>query len=88
MAQSPTTTGPIREDDFLADRERFWHGWTHFTVGAVIFLVLLLVAMAVFLLYASAVRFRATNPRSPDPLVEDAIEVSGIPPRDLAAEPD
>ncbi len=50
MAQSPTTTGPIREDAFLADRERFWHGWTHFTIGAVIFLVLLLVAMAVFLL--------------------------------------
>ncbi len=50
MAQSPTTTGPIREDAFFADRERFWHSWTHFTIGAVIFLVLLLVAMAVFLL--------------------------------------
>ena len=49
MAHSPTTTDPIQEADFLADRERFWHGWTHFTTGAVIFLVLLLVAMAVFL---------------------------------------
>jgi hypothetical protein len=49
MAHSPTTTGPIQEDAFFADREQFWHGWTRFTVGAVIFLVLLLVAMAVFL---------------------------------------
>ncbi|MDE2581272.1 MAG: hypothetical protein KGL52_06535 [Rhodospirillales bacterium] len=51
MAQHPlTVTGPETEEQFLADREHFWHAWTRFTVGAVIFLVLLLVLMAVFLL--------------------------------------
>ena len=51
MAQHPiTVSGPESEDDFLADRERFWHAWTRFTVGAVIFLVVLLVLMAFFLL--------------------------------------
>ena len=35
---------------FLADRESFWHGFTRFTLWVVIFLVLLLVGIAVFLL--------------------------------------
>ena len=50
MAQHPlTVSGPKSQEDFLADRERFWHGWTRFTVGVVIFLVVLLVLMATFL---------------------------------------
>ena len=35
---------------FLADRQRFWSGFTHFTLGMVILIVLILVGMAVFLL--------------------------------------
>jgi hypothetical protein len=37
-------------DAFLADRQRFWTGFTHFTLGTVIVAVLVLVGMAVFLL--------------------------------------
>ena len=35
---------------FLADRQSFWNGFTKFTLWSVILIVLLLVAMAVFLL--------------------------------------
>lgn len=35
---------------FLADRQRFWSSFTHFTLVSVIFVVLLLVLMAIFLL--------------------------------------
>ncbi len=38
------------EEAFLADRQRFWSGFTKFTLGCVIFLVLLLIGMAIFLL--------------------------------------
>jgi hypothetical protein len=37
-------------DAFLADRQMFWNGFTKFTLGCVIFVVLLLVGMAIFLL--------------------------------------
>jgi len=47
---SSVYTGPQTQEAFLADRERFLHGFTRFTLGVVIFLVLLLVGMAVFLL--------------------------------------
>jgi len=47
---SSVDTGPQTQEAFLADRERFLHGFTRFTLGVVIFLVLLLVGMAVFLL--------------------------------------
>ena len=35
---------------FLADRQTFWNGFTHFTLWSVIFVIALLIAMAVFLL--------------------------------------
>ena len=35
---------------FLADRQRFWNGFAHFTLGSVIAIVVLLVLMAFFLL--------------------------------------
>jgi hypothetical protein len=51
MAEHSTTfQGPETPDAFLADRQRFWHGFTNFTLGGVIFMIVLLVAMAVFLL--------------------------------------
>jgi hypothetical protein len=51
MAEHSTTFhGPETPDAFLADRQRFWSGFTNFTLGGIIFMVLLLIAMAVFLL--------------------------------------
>jgi len=47
---SSVFTGPETQEAFLADREKFLHGFTRFTLGVVIFLVLLLVGMAVLLL--------------------------------------
>ncbi len=35
---------------FLADRQRFWSSFTHFTLGSVVSVIVLLVAMAIFLL--------------------------------------
>jgi hypothetical protein len=35
---------------FLADRQRFWNSFTHFTLGCVVFAILVLIGMAVFLL--------------------------------------
>jgi hypothetical protein len=35
---------------FLADRQRFWSGFTNFTLGSVIFIIVVLVLMAIFLL--------------------------------------
>ena len=50
MAQHSTVfTGPDTQEAFLADRERFLHGFTKFTFGSVVFVVLLLIGMAVFL---------------------------------------
>ena len=51
MAEHGTVfTGPDTQEAFLADREQFLHGFTRFTLGMVILVVLVLVLMAVFLL--------------------------------------
>jgi hypothetical protein len=42
--------GPETQEAFLADRMKFWGGFTSATAGTVIFVILLLVAMGVFLL--------------------------------------
>jgi len=47
---SSVFTGPETQEAFLADREQFLHGFARFTFGTVVFLVLLLIGMAVFLL--------------------------------------
>jgi hypothetical protein len=49
-AASSRTAGDETSDAFLADRQNFWKGFTHFTLWTVIFMVGLLIAMAVFLL--------------------------------------
>ncbi len=51
MADLPRSysAAPLTEDAFLADRQRFWGGFTTFTLISVIFLVVLLVLMAIFL---------------------------------------
>jgi hypothetical protein len=51
MAHAPARyTGPNTIDDLIADRQRMWAGFTSATVGVVIFMIVLLVGMAVFLL--------------------------------------
>ena len=47
--QDTVFRGPSTPEAFLADRQRFWEGWTHFTLGSLIFIILLLIFMAVFL---------------------------------------
>jgi hypothetical protein len=49
-ATVPATRHDETPEEFLADRQGFWNGFTRFTLWVVIFLVLLLVGMAVFLL--------------------------------------
>ena len=44
------TAGDETPEAFLADRQSFWNGFTHFTLWTVILLIVLLVGMAVFLL--------------------------------------
>jgi hypothetical protein len=47
--RSPATIDETPEA-FLADRQSFWNGFTNFVLWTVIFMVVLLVGMAVFLL--------------------------------------
>ena len=50
MANPSSSAHPLTEREFLADRQRFWAGFTHFTVVAASGVALLLVLMAIFLL--------------------------------------
>ena len=52
MAQmsSSTSSAPVTNEAFLADRQKFWASFTGFTTGSVVALVALLVLMAIFLL--------------------------------------
>jgi hypothetical protein len=51
MAHQPSVfRGPDTQEAFFADKVRFWGGVNKMIVGTVIFMVLLLVGMAVFLL--------------------------------------
>jgi hypothetical protein len=52
MASHGTTryTGPETIEALTADREKMWAGFTTATTGTVIFMVILLVGMAFFLL--------------------------------------
>jgi hypothetical protein len=50
MAQRPLMfRAPETEEDFLADRQRFWFSFTHFVMGVVGVVVLFLILMTVFL---------------------------------------
>lgn len=49
-AAASTTRHDETPEEFLADRQVFWNGFTRFTLWCAIFIVLLLVGMAVFLL--------------------------------------
>jgi hypothetical protein len=43
-------TGPETIEALTADRQKMWHGFTSATTGTLVFIVVLLVGMAVFLL--------------------------------------
>ena len=50
MAEQNTVyRGPDSQEAFLADKLRFWGGVSKATFGTIIFMALLLIAMAVFL---------------------------------------
>jgi hypothetical protein len=50
MAQPPSSNAPqVTEQAFLADRQRMFAGFGNATLGAVIFLVVLLLLMWIFL---------------------------------------
>lgn len=50
MSTAPETIrAPLTEEAFLADRQKFWGDFTGFTTGSVIAVVVLLIAMAIFL---------------------------------------
>ena len=50
MAQAPSfSPAPISDDAFLADRQRFWGGFSTFVLISVIALVTMLILFAVFL---------------------------------------
>lgn len=44
------TTGSTTPEALLDDRQRFWESFMHATLAGIIFMVVLLVGMAVFLL--------------------------------------
>jgi hypothetical protein len=43
-------TGPETIEDLTADRQRMWAGFTSATTGTIVFMIVLLVGMAFFLL--------------------------------------
>lgn len=43
-------TEPETMDGLIADHEKMWHGFTNATLGVVVFLAVLLILMAIFLL--------------------------------------
>jgi hypothetical protein len=44
------TTPAVTEESLIAERQRFWNGFTSATFGAVCAIVVLLILMAIFLL--------------------------------------
>jgi hypothetical protein len=49
QAQDETFTADPATQAFIADRQIFWHRFTRFTLGAVIVVIVLVVAMWLFL---------------------------------------
>ena len=46
---APVTSAPLTADAFYADRQRIWSSFTSFTMGGAIFVAILLILMAYFL---------------------------------------
>jgi hypothetical protein len=50
MAETTTAfTGPVTEEALIAERQRFWGGFTTATFGVVVAIAILLILMAIFL---------------------------------------
>lgn len=51
MAQAPSTSPlpPVTEDEFLADRKKFFSAFGSFTTASVVFLAIVMILMAIFL---------------------------------------
>jgi hypothetical protein len=49
-ANPSSPAGDETPEEFLADRQNFWNGFTQFTLWSLISVVVLLVLMAIFLL--------------------------------------
>jgi len=47
---STQTSGPVTQEAYFEDRMRMWSGVTHAALAGIIFIVVLLIAMAEFLL--------------------------------------
>ncbi len=47
--QSTRFTGPTTTEALIAERQKFWSGFTGATTGAVIFMAVLLILMGLFL---------------------------------------
>jgi hypothetical protein len=47
--QTTVVTGAETPEAFLADRQAFWHSWTHFVMASTIGVVIVLILMAIFL---------------------------------------
>jgi hypothetical protein len=45
-----TSAVPVTEESLIAERQRFWNGFTSATFGAVVAIAILLILMAIFLL--------------------------------------
>jgi hypothetical protein len=45
-----TSAAPVTEEALLAERQRFWGGFTTATFAAVVFIAIVLILMAIFLL--------------------------------------
>jgi hypothetical protein len=51
MANPPSSSSaPLTEDAFIADRQKFLSSFIGFTTGSVIFVAVLLILLAIFLL--------------------------------------
>jgi aa3 type cytochrome c oxidase subunit IV len=47
---APPQAGAETPEAFLADRQTFWNGFTQFTLWSAVFVAVLLILMAIFLL--------------------------------------
>ncbi|WP_162530524.1 hypothetical protein [Rhodovastum atsumiense] len=51
MAQTSTSSPPVTEEAFLADRQQFFQSFTSFTTGTIITVAVILLLLAFFLVW-------------------------------------
>jgi|BEDMetMinimDraft_2_1075160.scaffolds.fasta_scaffold02632_2 hypothetical protein len=50
MAEHVMNTHGLTPDEFYADRQQFWKGFTHFVIACAVAVAVILILMAIFLL--------------------------------------